>query len=126
MCSKKQNPEIDIFGDKYWYVDGKLHRIDGPAIEQTSGTKHWYVNGRVHRLDGPAVELSDGSKVWYIHGKKHRLDGPAVEWDNGDEQWCVNDKYLNGPLELLEHGAKLEDIAEYLTPREIAQIKLDK
>ena len=28
-----------------WYLDGKLHREDGPAIENIDGTKEWYING---------------------------------------------------------------------------------
>lgn len=28
-----------VDGSKYWYVHGKLHREDGPAIEWTNGTK---------------------------------------------------------------------------------------
>jgi len=57
-------------GSKCWYVAGKLHREDGPAIEYASGTKKWYVDGERHREDGPAVEYADGDKYWYIEGKK--------------------------------------------------------
>ena len=32
-------------GDKEWYLDGKRHREDGPAVEGASGYKHWYLNG---------------------------------------------------------------------------------
>jgi hypothetical protein len=31
--------------DKYWYLNGKLHREDGPAIEYLNGTKEWWLNG---------------------------------------------------------------------------------
>ena len=44
------------------------------------GSKEWYLNGRLHREDGPANEWPDGSKHWYLNGKRHREDGPAVEW----------------------------------------------
>ena len=30
---------------KYWYLNGKLHRVDGPAVEWSSGSKMWYLNG---------------------------------------------------------------------------------
>jgi hypothetical protein len=33
-------------GDKYWYLNDKLHREDGPAIEAANGTKYWYINGK--------------------------------------------------------------------------------
>jgi hypothetical protein len=49
--------------------------------------------GKLHRLDGPAVEWNSGSKFWYINGNRHRLDGPAVEYYDGDKSWCLNDEY---------------------------------
>ena len=99
--------------------------MSNPRIDK-DGNKRWYANGELHRLDGPAYEGYNGIKTWYVNGKPHRLDGPACEWASGNKEWFVNGKYLSGPLDLLKHGAKLEDLAEYLTPREIAQIKLDK
>ena len=96
-----------------------------PVIDK-DGNKRWYANGELHRLDGPAIEWSDGDKSWFFKDKLHRLDGPAVEYTNGYKSWVVDGRKVSGPLDLLEYGAKLEDIAEYLTPREIAQIKLDK
>jgi hypothetical protein len=57
------------------------------------GDKFWFLNGKYHREDGPAVEDSDGSKAWYLNGKLHREDGPAFEWANGYKGW-----YLNGQL----------------------------
>ncbi len=80
-------------GTKAWYVNGKNHRLDGPAIEW-GNNKAWRVNGKQHRLDGPAIEFSDGSKEWWVNDKRHRLDGPAVEWANGDKWWYVNDKLI--------------------------------
>ena len=72
--------------------EGLLHRLDGPAIEYTSGTKDWYVNGKLHRLDGPASEWWDGTKEWRVNGKFHRIDGPAIEWSDGDKEWYIDGK----------------------------------
>jgi hypothetical protein len=55
---------------KDWYLDGKYHREDGPAIEYASGHKEWYLNGKRHREDGPAVEYASGYKAWYLNDKK--------------------------------------------------------
>ena len=33
-------------GDKFWYLNGKLHREDGPAREWANGSKYWYLNGK--------------------------------------------------------------------------------
>ena len=56
-------------GDKSWWLDGKRHRVDGPAIEYADGTKFWYQNNKCHRTDGPAVELADGTKNWWLDDK---------------------------------------------------------
>lgn len=45
---------------------GKLHSIDGPAIEWSNGDKWWCINGLRHREDGPAMEYSDGRKLWFL------------------------------------------------------------
>ena len=72
MSKKQQKPIVktDINGDKRWYLDGKYHREDGPAIERTDGSKYWHLNGKFHRKDGPAIERTDGSKYWYLNGKQ--------------------------------------------------------
>ena len=73
--------------DNYWFKDGKLHREDGPAVENRD-YKAWYLNGLLHREDGPAVE-DDGRKIWYLNNLLHREDGPAIE--EGDfKEWWIN------------------------------------
>jgi len=67
--------KTDADGDKRWYLDGKLHRADGPAIE--------------------AVEYADGYKAWFLDGKLHRADGPAIEYTNGDKIWYLDDKQID-------------------------------
>ena len=57
-------------GNKYWYLNGKLHREDGPAIEYANGSKSWWLNDKRHREDGPAGEWSNGNKSWYLNGEK--------------------------------------------------------
>jgi hypothetical protein len=56
-------------GSKFWYLNGKRHREDGPAVEGSYGYKSWWLNGKLHREDGPAVEYSTGDKYWYLNGK---------------------------------------------------------
>ena len=36
----------DPNGDKYWYLNYKLHRVDGPAIEYSDETKEFWLNGK--------------------------------------------------------------------------------
>ena len=57
-------------GTKFWYLNGKYHREDGPAVEYANGDKGWYLNGKLHREDDPAIEWADGTKFWYLNGIK--------------------------------------------------------
>ena len=69
-----QEKEIRFYstGNKYLFLNGKLHREDGPAIEYSDGAKSWYLNGNLHREDGPARMWSDGTKDFYLNGNLHR------------------------------------------------------
>ena len=86
--------KVDANGNKEWYLNDKLHREDGPAVEQTNGIKMWYKNGQKHRADGPAVEDADGNKLWYLNGEYHREDGPAIEYSDGNKLWFLNGEEL--------------------------------
>ena len=57
-------------------------------------TKFYTLNGKLHRENGPACEYADGTKEWYINGKRHRENGPAIEWSNGSGEWYINGKEL--------------------------------
>ena len=72
----------------FYYVNGKLHREDGPAEEYISGDKRWYINNKLHRLDGHAIEWSDDGDVEYwIEGKrystKEEFEKAAYLYKNG-------------------------------------------
>ena len=77
---KEYNVRVYENGDKQWFLNDKLHREDGPAIELANGYKAWYLNGeelaedkwkaRVRKL----IDSCDG-KVVEIDGKKYRLMG---------------------------------------------------
>ena len=58
------------------------------------GTKKWWLNGKRHREDGPAIERADGSKSWCLNGERHREDGPAYEGANGTKSWWLNGEDL--------------------------------
>ncbi len=64
------------------------------CIEWADGSKWWYLNGQLHRIDGPAVEWASGYKAWFQNDERHRLDGPAAEYFNGDKRWFLNGKEL--------------------------------
>jgi hypothetical protein len=63
----------------------------GTVVHMNSkpGTKFFYKNGKLHRLDGPAAVLSH-TQLWYFKGLRHRLDGPALKrFDGYTEFWIL-------------------------------------
>jgi hypothetical protein len=52
-------------GDKFWYLNGKRHREDGPAVKYADGDKSWYLNDKEYteqefneKMNPKAKELS--------------------------------------------------------------------
>ena len=86
-------PKVDEHETR-WYLNGRLHRIGGPAIKNTNGDCEWYVNGQLHRTDGPAVESSGGTRSWYLYGRLHRIGGPSIECVDGTKFWHINGQLL--------------------------------
>lgn len=50
---------IKANGDKYYYIDGKLSREDGPAVELSNGTRKWFTKGVFDRSELPAPSNQD-------------------------------------------------------------------
>lgn len=64
-------PSLRIFQDgrQEWRLpNGKLHRLDGPAVTWPDGTQKWYRYGKRHRLDGPSSIMADGREFWFVDG----------------------------------------------------------
>lgn len=71
----------------------------------------WYLNGKYHREDGPAIERTSGSREWWMNGKRHRIDGPAFEYFFGDREWWLDDKqYTEEQHKLLVDIMKLKGL----------------
>ena len=85
-------------GNKHYYKNkgySILHRENNlPAIEYANGAKIWYVNGKLHRENGPACE-SNEVKQWFLFGEYNREDGPAIEYKNGAKYWYLNGEKLS-------------------------------
>lgn len=71
MSFKEYTVKVYNNGSKFWFLNGNLHREDGPAVEYDDGTKHWFLNGKRHREDGPAFEHTDGTKYWYLNDESY-------------------------------------------------------
>ena len=68
---------VRVYGNdsKSWYLNSKLHREDGPAIERDDGYKEWVLNGERlteeefnNRMNKPC-----SGKVVEIEGVKYKL-----------------------------------------------------
>lgn len=107
--------DTDSQGDKYYYLDDKSHRLDGPAVE-TSYVCRWYVNGYLHRLDGPAVEYANEERHWFQHGELHRVDGPAIEFPDGSKFWYFEGRHYSFKdwLGLVWDGLSAEKKRQYI------------
>ena len=104
------------------YSTGKLLPVIGTVppdftgIVESLGAKVWYLNGNLHRVDGPAKEYADGTKQWWLNGQRHRVDGPAVEWADGEKQWWVNgEQYSETEWEKLVKGESLTSASSGVT-----------
>jgi hypothetical protein len=84
-----------------WYLNGNLHREDGPAIEHidNKSNKNYYeywINGKKHRLGGPAIIHPSNTEIWYCEGVIERTDGPAIINRNGasdvGKQWFIRNR----------------------------------
>ena len=79
-------------------------------LERINGTKSWFLNDKLHREDGPAVEHSDGNKEWWLDGKRHREDGPAIEHANGYKAWWLDGKQLTEEEFNFRNNLWIEDL----------------
>ena len=87
---------LDIKGIKRHYLDGLLHREDGPALVYPDGKMIWYKYGSKHRTDGPAIINPFGPNEWYQNDTRYREDGPTVvHLDNKVEWWLGNTKFVH-------------------------------
>ena len=58
-------------GSEYWWLNGKLHRVDGPAITRSDGYEEYWLNGHkvtkekamghTITIDGKTVSISKES-----------------------------------------------------------------
>ena len=57
------------YGDIYYYKKGTrtYHNPYGPAYINKQGYKEYFIDGKIHRLDGPAVIYPDGTGRYFIN-----------------------------------------------------------
>ncbi len=65
---------------EYKYTDRtneyKITKKGFETIVTSDGDREWYLDGKLHREDGPAVESGISKNLWYLHGV--RLFEPQI------------------------------------------------
>lgn len=61
-------------GDEDWYKNGELHRDNNEPAKfyPRVGKNHmeFWVHGKLHNTDGPAIYYSNGHKQWFVNGEE--------------------------------------------------------
>lgn len=61
---------INEEGVKHYYLNDKLHREDGPAIEYPDDSPWWFINDEYRPNDDMPNESIINSKFWYLNGQR--------------------------------------------------------
>ena len=113
----------------HWENDkGELHNRLGPAViidDPIGDYKMWYINGKQHREDGPAVEWGHGEKQYWLDDVRYSYEDWKKEVEHrknlatihkkGSEQSGLNLGALNEKKE--KHG--------YVTPDGESTLRVD-
>jgi hypothetical protein len=86
LASMEVPYRVDEDGTEYYKTK------DGYRHEDINGFKAWYnAKGKLHRLDGPAIEYVNGSKSWWVNGEQMMSEGQF----NRRRAWMVKNNLLN-------------------------------
>ena len=95
------NPVIEYYengniSSEHYYLNGKYHREDGPAIIS------YYLNGQIQSED------------YCLNGQYHREDGPAIIFYYRDGKIQYEDYYLNDIIYATSDSISFkEDLEKY-------------
>jgi len=56
---------------KEWFVNSELHKTE----TSENGNKFWYLNDKLHREDGPAQVYTDGEERWWLNNTEYSKRG---------------------------------------------------
>jgi antitoxin component YwqK of YwqJK toxin-antitoxin module len=81
--------------DQAFYINGLLHReVDKPAkIETTDigSISYWYINGKLHRNNQPAIVYSNGyGEAYYRNGELHSYDSYSSNFVQSDYKHFID------------------------------------
>ena len=61
--------EIEYYDIENMIASDEDGRLVGYLQVKCDKCTHWYLNGELHREDGPAIDEIDGVKRWYLYGR---------------------------------------------------------
>jgi|9_EtaG_2_1085328.scaffolds.fasta_scaffold02526_5 hypothetical protein len=109
-------------GDKYWYLDGKLHREDGPAVEYANGSNLWYLNDKLVTEEEVMGNQKDNvnSPSHYNQAGIECIDAIKASLGDGYQDYCKGNvmkylwryKYKNGIEDLKKAQWYLNSMVE--------------
>src|ERR1700691_6204728 len=67
--------------------------------EYPSGILEYYLNGILHREDGPAVIWPNEIGEYFLKGKFHRVDGPVIIRNGSIQKYYINDENITEEVE---------------------------
>lgn len=105
-----------------YYVNGTIHRDNGPARLFKDGRIIYFQNGFIHREDGPAEVYLDGSYAYSKNGNYHRDDGPAVVNSEEIQYWKYGNLHREDGPALINRDVK----EYYIEGHELSDIKYDE
>lgn len=109
------------WGEGYWawFHHGKIHRVGGPALNWEE-TEEWWIDGRLHRGDGPArfIKPAARNRPWIYRGRSHEyaLDGHLSSRQEVWAQWVASNTsfaaHNKEAIEFLDSGTNDRDAGD--------------
>jgi len=71
---------------EYYNLSEKERQTKSYCVEYFDVTKFWYINGKRHREDGPAAIYSSGRKYWWLYGIEYSFEDWCKILNKTDEE----------------------------------------
>jgi hypothetical protein len=101
-------------GSQEWYLNGVLHREDGPAVKHPSGYHAYMQYGELHRVDGPArayglTTTSNGGLMASYTVRTDPPSPPQTATKNGISTECKSQKRILTRCKTINSCLKMDD-----------------
>lgn len=73
---------------------GKVPKVPNGRHILPGNGEIWIVDGKKHRIVGPAEKRGDGYEAYFCRGLRHRTNGPAVTYPDGTQEFWERGKFI--------------------------------